>query len=103
MGVKSVAKGGEGDSDLRAARPDDGRDNGSPRPVPGSERGREGRPAQLWGRRKGRVGQPPVGAAAMRRGATFEEPPQAQRGRPRTASAVQPAKPKPRDRASADD
>jgi hypothetical protein len=53
---------GEGDSDLRAARPDDGRDNGSPRPVPGSERGREGRPAQLWGRRKWRAGQPPVGA-----------------------------------------
>jgi hypothetical protein len=52
---------------------------------------------------QGARGQRSVGAAARRRGATLEEPPQAQRTRHRAASAVQPGEAEPRDRACADD
>jgi hypothetical protein len=60
---------GEGDSDLRAVRPDDGRDNGSPLlPVPGSERGAKAGPHNSLVDGKRLAGQKPLGAAAMRRG-----------------------------------
>jgi hypothetical protein len=101
MGVKSAAKG------IRTCAllvPDDGRNNGSPRPVPGSERGREGRPTQLTGGRSAARASscrsaPPPGDEAQ----PSRNPPQAPRTRHRTALAVQPGEAEPRYRASADD
>jgi hypothetical protein len=88
-----------GDSDLRTARPDNGGDNGSPLlPVPGFRAPGEGRPHNSPADGKRRAGRQPPGAA-MRRDATHEGPPQAQRTRHHMASAVQPGEAETRDRA----
>jgi hypothetical protein len=96
MGVKSVAKGIRTCAllVLTTVAITDHRDL-CPAPSVGAKAGPHNSGVDASGARASRRSAP----AAMRRGVTLEEPPQAQRGRPRTASAVQPGEaetPRPR-------